>query len=76
LFLAGKNRGLESHLGSASCCGRLFWRVILASLSGTSIWRGFVASKFGEHSVGSNEMEAKKKKGKLCIIPWTCNIAS
>jgi hypothetical protein len=52
LILASKIRGLESHLSSASCFGKLFRQVIWTSLSGTSIWLGFMASKFGKYSVG------------------------
>jgi hypothetical protein len=52
LILARKIRGLESHLSSASYFGESFRQAILATYSGTSIWRGFIASKFSKHSVG------------------------
>jgi hypothetical protein len=63
LIPARKIRGLESHLSSASYFGKSFRQVIWASLSGTSIWRGFVASKFNKYSVGFwNEIEVKKRR--------------
>jgi hypothetical protein len=63
LILARKIRGLESHLSSASYFGKSFRQVIWASLSGTSIWRGPIASKFGKYSVGFwNEIELKKRR--------------
>ncbi len=46
LILASKIRGLESHLSPASYFGKSFRQVIWTSLSGTSIWRGSVASNF------------------------------
>jgi hypothetical protein len=46
--LASKIRGLESHLSSASYFGKSFRQVIWASFSVTSIWRGFIASKFSK----------------------------
>jgi hypothetical protein len=61
LIPARKIRGLESHLSSASHFGKSFRQVIRASLSGTSIWRGFTASKFGKYSVGFR-MKLKQRK--------------
>jgi hypothetical protein len=49
LILARKIRGLESHLSSASYFGKSFWQAIWASPSSISIWRGFIASKFGKY---------------------------
>ncbi len=69
LFLASKIHGWESHLNSASCCGRLFWWVILASPSSTLIWRVFMASECGKYSVGFLEQDwSKEKRSKLCIF--------
>ncbi len=63
LILARKIRGLESHLSSASYFGTSFQQAIWASLSGISIWRGFLASKFSKYSVGfKNEIKAKKRR--------------
>jgi hypothetical protein len=50
--LASQSRRLESQLSSASYFGKSFWQAIWASFSGTAIWRGFIASKFGKCSVG------------------------
>jgi hypothetical protein len=62
LILASKIRGPESHLSSASYFGKSFRQVIWASLSGTSIWQGFIASKFSKYSVGFwNDIEVKKE---------------
>jgi hypothetical protein len=52
LIMARKIRGLESHLSSASYFGKSLRQAIWASFSGTTIWRGFIASKFGKYSVG------------------------
>jgi hypothetical protein len=61
LFLASKIHGLESHLGSASYFGKSFRQAIWASFSGTTIWRGFMASKFGKYSVGFwNEVKRRR----------------
>jgi hypothetical protein len=63
LILERKIRGLESHLSSASYFGKSFRQAIWASLSGISVWRGFIASKFSKYSVGfKNEIEAKKRR--------------
>jgi hypothetical protein len=63
LILARKIRGLESHLSSGSYFGKSFRQAIWASPSGISIWRGFIASKFGKYSVGfKNKIEAKERR--------------
>ncbi len=50
LILASKIQGLELHLSSASHFGKSFRQVIWASFSCTSIWQGFIASKFSKYS--------------------------
>ncbi len=65
--LASQSRELESHLSSASYFGKSF-QVIWASLSGTSIWRGFIASKFSKYSVGFRMKLKQRKKRVNCVL--------
>ncbi len=68
LILARKICGLESHLSSASYFGKSFRQVIWASLSGTSIWRGFIASNSVNIQWVFGMKLKQEKKSKLCIF--------
>ena len=72
LILARKNRRLESHLSLARYFGKSFWRVIWASLSGTLIWRGFMASKFGKYSAGFKKKPNLRRPGRNSLKFETC----
>jgi hypothetical protein len=69
------NSGKENpRAGVALEFGKLFWQIIPASiwpsLSGTTIWRVLSqAVSANIQWVFKDEIEAKKKKSKLCIIP-------